>query len=57
MSDNSSATAWSSLSNPFRISSEEIITGHVSGRQTDITEIIMGGQSAIILSGAPGIGN
>src|SRR5579859_92137 len=56
MLDRSSNVTWRSLPNPFRISTDEVITGHVSGRKTDITEIITGGQSAIILSGAPGIG-
>jgi hypothetical protein len=49
---------WKVLSNPFRGRPEigEMIIGHVSGRSGDIQEIVMGGQSAIILSGVPYIG-
>lgn len=48
---------WSTLLNPFRVTdTSDIITGHVSGRSTDITKIISGGQSALILAGAPYIG-
>ena len=46
------------LLNPFLNvkDTSDVITGHVSGRRTDIAEIIMSGQSAIILAGAPSIG-
>jgi DNA-binding winged helix-turn-helix (wHTH) protein len=48
---------WQTLPNPFSVlDTSEIIKSHVSGRSTDITEIITGGQSAIILAGAPNIG-
>jgi hypothetical protein len=48
---------WSTLLNPFQVTdTSDIITGHVSGRSTDITKIISGGQSALILAGAPYIG-
>jgi hypothetical protein len=48
---------WETLSNPFRlIDTNRVITGHVSGRNTDIRNIITGNQSAIILTGAPLIG-
>lgn len=45
------------ISNPFNIQvSKENIIGHVSGRRDDITQLISGGQSAIVLAGAPQIG-
>ena len=49
---------WKALTNPFRGRPEigEMVIGHVSGRSSDIQEIVMGGQAAIILSGAPHIG-
>jgi hypothetical protein len=48
---------WPTLLNPFQVTdTSDIITGHVSGRSTDITKIISGGQSALILAGAPYIG-
>ncbi len=48
---------WSNLLNPFQVTdTSDIITGHVSGRSTDINKIINGGQSALILAGAPYIG-
>src|SRR2546426_9295461 len=49
---------WMKLPNPFLnvVDNAEVITGHVSGRYTDIVEIITGSQSAIILAGAPQIG-
>src|SRR5947209_20108961 len=50
-------SSWQSLRNPFNImDASEIITGHVSGRGTDIAQIISGKQSAIVLAGAPYIG-
>ncbi len=50
--------AWRTPRNPFQGSLEtgEMITSHVSGRSADIREIILGGQGAIIVSGAPRIG-
>jgi len=50
--------AWRTLRNPFQSMPDttEIITSQISGRSADIREIILGGQSAIILSGAPHIG-
>src|SRR6266487_3812496 len=68
---NSGDQAWRMLPNPFpnipkqplALSSLEretdlpgAVTGHVSGRSTDIASIITGAQSAIILAGAPNIG-
>src|SRR6266699_7098454 len=48
---------WQSLRNPFNaMDTSAVITGHVSGRSTDIIEIITGGQGAIVLAGAPSIG-
>src|SRR5258708_35427891 len=48
---------WPTLLNPFQVTdTSDIITGHVSGRSTDITKIISGGQSALILAGGPYIG-
>ncbi len=50
-------TTWPTLLNPFQVTdTSDIITGHVSGRSTDITKIISGGQSALIMAGAPDIG-
>ncbi len=49
---------WDMLPNPFQKhpGTGEMITSHVSGRSADIQEIVTGGQSAIILLGAPNIG-
>src|SRR5438132_5261927 len=49
---------WQTLRNPFNYitDSSESATGLVTGRSTDIAEIITGAQNAIILSGAPSIG-
>jgi ATPase subunit of ABC transporter with duplicated ATPase domains len=48
---------WEALPNPFRLTdTNKAITGHVSGRNTDIRNIIIGNQSAIFLTGAPLIG-
>lgn len=48
---------WQSITNPFlNIETSEAITGQVSGRSADITEIITQDQNAIILAGAPDIG-
>ncbi|HLH60837.1 MAG TPA: helix-turn-helix domain-containing protein [Ktedonobacteraceae bacterium] len=62
---------WSTLPNPFsRITTQsllesptekttdtsEIITGHVSGRRSDIIDIVTGVQSAILMTGASQIG-
>ena len=44
------------LPNPFRADTASASIGHVSGRRTDISEMIMSKQSAIILAGAPRIG-
>lgn len=51
-------STWQTLANPFLNATDtsEVITSHVSGRSTDITKIITGGQSAIIMAGAPSIG-
>ena len=50
-------SSWHTLRNPFNtMDTTEIITSHVSGRSTDIIQIITGGQSAIVLAGAPYIG-
>ena len=50
-------TTWHTLTNPFNTMGEkDVITGQISGRSTDIAEIITSGQSAIILTGAPSIG-
>lgn len=48
---------WETLPNPF-FSRERAgnIIGHISGRARDIERIIMGDQSAILVTGAPGIG-
>lgn len=57
MSEMRNEASWRTLPNPFNVMDKlEIITSHVSGRSTDITEIITGGQSAIILAGAPRMG-
>src|SRR5712692_445587 len=51
------APTWQTLRNPYNtMDTSEIITGHVSGRSTDIIQIITGGQSAIVLAGAPNVG-
>src|ERR1700693_1882669 len=49
---------WRSIPNPFTNIRDvnDMITGHVSGRKADIIELVMGGQSAVILAGAPRIG-
>lgn len=51
-------SGWKLLRNPFQALPEsgEIITGHISGRKVDIQEIVIGGQNAIIVAGAPHIG-
>jgi len=50
-------SSWHTLRNPFNtMDTSEIITGHISGRSTDTIQIITGGQSAIVLAGAPYIG-
>ncbi|HCF84112.1 MAG TPA: hypothetical protein DEV72_02795 [Ktedonobacter sp.] len=52
-----STTNWQTLRNPFNtMDTSAVITGHISGRSTDIIEIITGGQGAIVLAGAPSIG-
>jgi hypothetical protein len=52
-----SQPAWDALPNPFRlIDTNRAITGHISGRNTDIRNIIISSQSAIVLTGAPLIG-
>ncbi|GHO92186.1 hypothetical protein KSF_022340 [Reticulibacter mediterranei] len=52
-----SSVSWETLPNPFRITdTSRAITGRVSGRNTDIRNIITSSQSAIILTGAPLIG-
>lgn len=57
MSESRIEGTWRTLPNPFNIlDKSDIITSHVSGRSADIIEIITGGQSAIVLAGAPGIG-
>jgi Transcriptional regulatory protein, C terminal len=71
MPDLSYKPDWSTLPNPFsRIATQsliepppnksadtsEVITGHVSGRNSDIIDIITGVQSALLLTGAPHIG-
>src|SRR5260221_12742944 len=46
-----------SLNNPFNLLDlNNHIIGHVSGRSTDIVQIISSPQSAIVLAGAPSIG-
>ncbi len=64
MSQTPSGLKWQTILNPFlkKITKQsvstvnEVITGRVSGRSTDITEIVISGQGAIILTGAPHIG-
>lgn len=51
---NNNSSTWRALPNPF-LNVTDII-GHVSGRSSDITQLIIGGQSAVILAGAPRIG-
>jgi len=46
----------SALPSPFSMLDTKGTIGHVSGRATDISDILSGGQSAIILAGAPHIG-
>jgi len=55
MVNNTRSIAYT-LPNPFQVDAASAIIGHVSGRRTDISEIIMSNQSAIILTGAPRIG-
>lgn len=47
-----------SIPNPFSNIRDvnDVITGHISGRKADIIELVMGGQSAVILTGAPSTG-
>lgn len=46
-----------SVNNPFnRLDGHDSIIGHVSGRSTDIRQIVFSNQSAIVLAGAPSIG-
>src|SRR5579883_2856558 len=54
----STARTWLTLPDPFSSMTDtsEVITGHISGRSADITKIITGSQSAILLAGAPHIG-
>ncbi len=49
---------WRALPNPFPnvTAASDITPGYLSGRKTDIVEIISNTPSAIILAGAPGIG-
>jgi hypothetical protein len=49
---------WQTLPNPFQSVTDnaEIVTGHVSGRSRDISNIINSTQSAILLAGAPNVG-
>jgi len=69
--ENSNKIDWLTLPNPFSMISKQVmhdpivkeemgtseaIIGHVSGRRTDITRIIMNEQSAIFLVGTPNIG-
>ncbi len=58
MAESSSTFPWKTLRNPFQINAEpsEGTTGRVSGRSADIRNIIIGGQGAIIMTGAPNIG-
>src|SRR5713101_4080896 len=56
MKDIEHETNWLTLPNPFGSNTPKGIPGHVSGRSTDIAEIITGRQSAILLLGAPNIG-
>jgi len=58
MAESSSTFPWRTLRNPFQTYAEpsEGTTGRVSGRSADIRNIIIGGQGAIIMTGAPNIG-
>lgn len=48
---------WQALSNPYKVTAaSDAVTGRVSGRRTDIFDIVTGEQSALILAGAPSIG-
>jgi hypothetical protein len=48
---------WQTILNPFQHSDGDAgIIGHISGRSSDIVDMIAGSQSAIILSGSPSIG-
>lgn len=47
---------WDPLSNPFFNRDSSVITGHVSGRARDVRNIVMGEQSALIITGAAKIG-
>lgn len=50
--------SWRKLANPFLnvTDSSKRIVGRVSGRSKDISKLIIGGQSAVILTGTPRIG-
>lgn len=51
------SSQWQRVLNPFlNLDTSETITGHVSGRDTDIIEIITQNQNAVILAGASRIG-
>ncbi len=58
MAESHSTLSWRALHNPFQTNAEpsEGTTGRVSGRSADIRNIIIGGQGAIIMTGAPNIG-
>lgn len=58
MAESHNTLPWKALRNPFQTNAEpsEGITGRVSGRSADIRNIIIGGQGAIIMTGAPNIG-
>ncbi len=71
MWDNPYVPDWLTLQNPFSMISKQVILtptarkemytseaiiGHVSGRRTDLTRIIMDEQSAVFLVGSPNIG-
>ena len=58
MEENQYEQRWRSIPNPFSNirDANDVITGNVSGRKADIIELVMGGQSAVILAGAPRIG-
>ena len=48
---------WQALSNPFKVTAtSDAVMGLVSGRLTDIFDIVTSEQSALILAGAPSIG-
>src|SRR6266852_3375963 len=49
---------WQTLPNPFQSVTDkaDVVTGHVSGRSRDISKIINGTQSAVLLTGSPNIG-